>query len=176
MRFSKGLLVGLIAAGLVGCSGPAASPSATGSASAAPAAPASPAEPHAQAGARTAAARFDSLYLAGQFAASWDLLAPTVKRQVPQQVWVGVHEGCPSARAGTARAIKAVTVFGTVAIVTEKLAGAPPKHGTAEEVFHYANGRWGYSPNELSVYLHKTVLADIAAAKAAGLCASWKGF
>jgi hypothetical protein len=176
MRFSKGLLVGLVAAGLVGCSGPATGPSATGGATAAPVAPATPAEPHAQADARSAATRFDGLYLAGQFAASWDLLVPTVKRQVPRRVWVRVHEGCPSAMAGTARAIKAVTVFGTVAIVTEKLAGAPPKHGTAEEVFHYANGHWGFSPNELSIYLRGSVPADIAAAKAAGLCADWKGF
>jgi hypothetical protein len=43
-------------------------------------------------------------------------------------------------------------------------------------VFHYANGHWGYSPNQLSIYLHRSVPADIAAAKAARLCVGWKGF
>jgi len=132
--------------------------------------------PHAQAHARAAAVQFDRLYLAGQFAASWDLLTPTVKRQIPRGVWVKVHNGCASAKAGTARAIKAVTVFGTVAIVSERLAGTQSKHSTAQEVFNYDHGRWGYSPNDLSIYHHGSIAADIAAAKAAGFCVSWKGF
>jgi hypothetical protein len=178
MRFAKGLLVGLVAAGLVGCSGsgPAAGPSASGVTQTGPPPPATPAVPHAQAGARAAAVQFDHLYLAGQFAASWGMLTPTVKRQIPRGIWVKVHNGCPSAKAGTARDIKAVTVFGTVAIVSERLAGTRSKHGTAQEVFNYDHGRWGYSPNDLSVYHHGSVAADIAAAKTAGLCVSWKGF
>jgi glutamyl-tRNA reductase len=33
-------------------------------------------------------------------------------------------------------------------------------------------GRWGFIPNDLSYYQHGSVKADIAAAKAAGYCAS----
>lgn len=53
-----------------------------------------------------------------------------------------MHSGCPSAGAGMAREIKAVTVFGRAAIVTETIAGAP-KLGPAENVFNFASGHWG---------------------------------
>ena len=129
-----------------------------------------------KAGARAAAAQFYGLYSASQFAAFWNLLAPATKRQVPRRVWVSVHEACPSAGAGKHRTIKAVTVFGNAAIVTEAVAGVPSQLGTAEDVFSYANGHWSYSPQDLSIYLHGSVTADIAAAKAAGFCTSWKLF
>jgi hypothetical protein len=63
-----------------------------------------------------------------------------------------------------------VTVFGDAAIVTAKVTGAHARHHIARDIFNYANGRWGYSPADLSVYLHGSVAADISAAKAAGLC------
>ncbi len=129
-----------------------------------------------RASARTAAARFERLYFTRKLAASWDLLAPAAKRQVSRGVWVSVHEGCPSAGAGKVRAIKSVTVFGTAAIVTETLPGTLTRVGTAEDVFDYVNGRWRYSPDDLGIYHHGSVAADIAAAKAAGLCSSWKDF
>ena len=69
-----------------------------------------------------------------------------------------------------------MTVFGTVAIVAERMPGTRPGRGKGEDVFAYANGNWRYSPSDLSIYQHGSVAADIAAAKAAGLCASWKGF
>ena len=81
-----------------------------------------------------------------------------------------------SAGAGKSRIIKAVTVFGSAAIVTEAIAGAASKLGTAEDVFNYANGHWSYSPGDLSIYHHGSVAADVAAAKAAGFCTGWKIF
>ena len=78
--------------------------------------------------------------------------------------------------AGKPRVIKALTVFGDAAIVTEAVTGAPSEPGTAEDVFGYADGRWSYSPQDLSIYHHGSVTADVAAAKAAGLCTSWKIF
>ena len=84
MGFPKGLLVGLAAAGLVGCSGaasgtPSVGPIATARTTASSVPPASP---QMKAGARAAAAQFYGLYSASQFAASWNLLAPATKRQV----------------------------------------------------------------------------------------------
>ena len=85
MRFANVLLVGLVAAALVGCNNShvATSSSSSGPPQAAKtepmAAPPSPPGRKMQASARTAAAQFYSLYLSGQFAASWDLLAPTAK-------------------------------------------------------------------------------------------------
>ena len=69
-----------------------------------------------------------------------------------------------------------MTVFGDAAIVTEAVAGTALKPGTAEDVFNYADGHWRYSPADLSIYRHGSVTADIAAAKAAGFCTSWKIF
>ncbi|MGO9160431.1 MAG: hypothetical protein ACLP7J_06910 [Streptosporangiaceae bacterium] len=135
-----------------------------------------PAEPETKAGAWAAAEYYYRLYLASQFAASWDLLAPAARQQIPQRIWVGVHNGCLSASAGTARVIKSVTVFGNAAIVTEMLPSARSKRRMAEHVFNYADRHWGYSPGDLSIYSHQSIAADIAAARAAGFCAGWKEF
>jgi hypothetical protein len=176
MRFPKGILVGLVAAGLVGCSGTASGPPSVGATPTAGTTASSvpPASPQMKAGARSAAAQFYGLYSASQFAAFWNLLSPATKRQISGQVWVSVHDACPLAGAGKSRIIKAVTVFGDAAIVTEAIAGASP--GTAEDVFSYVDGHWSYSPENLSIYRHGSVTADIAAAKAAGFCTSWKIF
>jgi hypothetical protein len=181
MRFLKALAVSLAAVGLVGCSGGASQPSAAGGTpvpavvtSTAP--PASPVSPEKRAGARVAAAQFYNLYSAGQFAAFWNLLSPSTKRQVSRRVWVSVHEACPSVGAGKSRVIKAVTVFGSAAIVTEAIIGAASKLGTAEDVFNFAEGHWSYSLGDSSIYHHRSVAAAIAAAKAAGFCTGWKIF
>jgi hypothetical protein len=129
-----------------------------------------------RAGARAAAARSYRMYSASQFAAFWNLLSPAAKRQVPRHVWVKVHEACTSAGAAEPRIIKSVTAFGNAAIITEAVAGAPAKPGSAQDVFNYAQGRWSYSPSDLSIYHHGSVAADVAAAKAAGFCTGWKIF
>lgn len=175
MRFPKGLLVSLVAAGLVGCSGGASGPPAvptppvTATASSVPSA-----SPHVKAAARAAAEQFYGLYAANHYTALWNLLSLATKRQVSRRAWIGVHEACSTARAGKSRVIMAVTVFGNAAIVAETITGVPP--GTAEDVFNYTNGRWRYTPQNPSIYQHGSVTADIAAAKAAGLCTSSKVF
>ena len=178
MRFLKGLAVGLALAGLVGCGGGASGspsvspvPAVRTTASSVPSA-----APQVKAGARAAAAHFYGLYSASRYSAFWNLLAPATKRQISRRVWISVHEACPSASAGKPRVIKALTVFGNAAIVTEAVTGAPSKPGTAEDVFSYVDGRWSYSPQDLSIYHHGSVTADVAAAKAAGFCTSWKIF
>ncbi len=183
MRYTKILLAGLVAAGSAGCGNSAPGNSAAGAAATTPASmrPApdktGAAEPHARTGAQAAALRFDRTYQAGHYAASWELLVPAVQRQLPRRLWVRVHQGCQPATAATGtRAIQAVTVFGTAAIVTETVTAGPPQHRRAEEVFSYAKGQWGYSPNDLAIYHHGSAAADIAAARAAGLCASWQSF
>lgn len=174
MRFPKGLLVSLIVAGLAGCSGASGppaipTPTITATASSVP-----PASQQVKAAARTAAEGFYGLYEANHYTALWNLLAPATKRQVSRKAWIGVHEACSTAEAGKSRVIKAVTVFGNAAIVAETIAGVLP--ATAEDVFNYADGRWRYSPQDPGIYQHGSVTADIAAAKAAGLCTSSKVF
>lgn len=180
MRFPKVLLVSITAAGLVGCSnaaGPSATMSPGSSVKAQPAAEQTgPVVPNAKAGARAAAAHFDGLYVAGRFAASWDLLVPQVKRQVSLGLWIKVHHSCQPASTTVTRVIKAVTVFGNAAIVSEAISRGRPKNRKAEEVFSYVDGRWRFSPANLSVYHHGSAAADIAAAKAAGYCTTWKSF
>jgi hypothetical protein len=177
MRFTKVSLAGLVVAGVAGCTNSASTPPASSAAShAAVAAQTAPAEPNAQAGARTATLRFDRQYLAGHYAAVWDLLVPAVRRQIPRGLWVKVHQGCQSTATTAARTVKTVTVFGNAAIVTETVTAGRPEHRRGEEVFSYVKGRWGYSPNDMSIYHRGSAAADIAAARAAGLCASWKSF
>jgi hypothetical protein len=182
MRLYKGAAIGLLAAGLAGCTGTTASslstrdepvPSAVVTTTAAAAAPVSSAM---RDGARTAAAQFYGLYSASRFSALWNLLSPAAKRQVSKNAWVSVHQACPGTAVGKSRTIKAVTAFGSAAIVTEAVAGTPPSPGTAEDVFNYGDGKWSYSPGEVGIYGHGSIAADIAAAKSAGFCTGWKVF
>jgi hypothetical protein len=180
MRFSRGLLAGLIAVGLVGCTSSGmglhfTSPSSTAHAQAEPATvPVDPAEPKTKAGARAAATHFYGLYFASQFAASWALLAPVARSQISRSVWVAVHDGCLPTTLRKARVIKSVTLFGDTAIVAQRLPGARSRRGKSDDVFSYTNGHWGYSPGNPGIYHHGSVAADLAAAKAAGLCTSRK--
>lgn len=194
MRFGKGLaaaVAGLTVAAVAGCAAAAAGPGPSPRAPAAPqasghaassgkgassAALAPSITPRAEAAIRPAAAHFYAVLLGREFATSWELLAPAVRKQIPLRVWTGVHEACPTADAGKPRIIKTVTVFGDAAIVTSAVTGAPAKAGLSEDVFNYADGRWWYSPEDLGIYEHGSVAADVAAAKSAGLCAGWKSF
>lgn len=180
MRLLKGLAVGLALVGLVGlvgCSGGPGSPSVSPVPAVRTTASSVPsASPQVKAGARAAAAQFYALYSASRFAAFWDLLAPATKRQISRNVWVKVHEACTSASVAESRIIKSVTVFGNAAIITEGATGAQLNSGTTEDVFNYVNGHWSYSPQNLSIYHHGSVSADVAAAKAAGFCTDRKIF
>jgi len=181
MRSAK-VLLAMVAISLAACSNTASGSHSVGAAqgghatvASSPAtAAAKPAQARTRAGAHAAAARFYRLYFGRQFAASWDLLAPAAKRQIPQRIWTGVHGGCQVSVAARPRVIRSVTVFGDAAIVTQKIIGAHARHRIARDIFNYANGRWGYSPADLSIYLHGSVAADISAAKAAGLCSGGK--
>lgn len=185
MRSWKYLVTGIAAVGLVGCttSQPSLSTGAIPSTNASvPAvitstgAAASPVSSKLQMSARATAMQFYTLYSASQFAAAWDLLSPPAKAQVPKGTWVSVHQACPGTAAGKSRVIKAVTAFGSAAIVSEGIAGTAATPSTTEDVFNYVSGQWGYSPGEVSVYRHGSTAADVAAAKTAGLCAGWKVF
>jgi hypothetical protein len=187
MRFSQGLLVSLVVAGLVGCSGGSSAPTAP-SAPSAPAAPSAvpvpkittraPSVPSAAAGtkasARAAAEQFYGLYATSHYAALWNLLAPATKSQVSMKAWIAVHQACSTAGAGKSRTIKTVTVFGNAAIVAETVVGVAAD--TSEDVFNYIDGSWRYSPQAPGVYRHSSVTADIAAAKAARLCTTSRVF
>ena len=119
--------------------------------------------------ARAAAAEFYELYFARKFELSWDLLAAEARHHISRSTWVKVHNSCLPSNAGTTATIKSVTVFGDTAIVTETVKTAS-RQREIETVFNFANGSWGYSPGDLSIYQHGSVARDIAAAKAAGFC------
>ena len=153
---------------------PAAARSGTAAAPAKTAARSVAAQPDTSAGVRAAARQFYALYSAGQWRASWADLAPSVQRAVPAATWTAVHNGCPSPSEGMARVIKSVTFDGTTAVVTETVAGALGKLATLSDAWTYSGGRWGFElpASDMGVYKHGSVRADIAAAKAAGDCAS----
>lgn len=179
VHFPMSVLVGLVSAGLVGCSSFAAvkSPESsvpTSLVTTGPAAQADHAEAKTQAGARMAAAHFYDLYFEKAFATSWELLSSSAKRQVRKSIWIRVHKSCLSISSGErAAAIKSVTVFGDAAIVARTIR-THSKNRTVRDVFNYDNGHWVYSPADMSIYHHGSVAADIAAARTAGLCGNGK--
>jgi hypothetical protein len=133
-----------------------------------------PAQPETEAGVRTAATQFYSLYSASQWDAAWADLSPATQAAVPKATWTAEHEQCTSASAGMAREIKGITMAGSTAVVQETIAGALSKIGTASDAWTYADGRWGLTlpAADLAIYSHGSVKADVAAAKKAGDCAS----
>lgn len=185
MRLPRSLRPGLASAALAavglaslaGCSGGGSAstppvnstPKVIATASSVPSATASQ-----KASARAAAKRFYGLYATSDYATLWTMLAPATRHQVPRKAWIGVHQACSAASAGKSRVIKGVTVFGNAAIVAETVSGVTLR--TAEDVFNYTGGHWRYSPQAPGIYRHRSVTADIAAAKAAGLCTSSKVF
>ncbi len=172
MRVSLAVVC-LAVACLAGCSGSASGPRAIAAQKiTAPASSVPSASAGMKASAREAAEQFYRLYAASHYATLWNVLAPATKHAVSRKAWIGVHKACSATSAGEARIIKAVTVFGNAAIIAETVTGISP--GTAEDVFNYVDGRWHYSPQAPAIYRHRSVNADIAAAKAAGLCTSSK--
>lgn len=123
------------------------------------------------AAAAAVARQYLGLYSAGQFAAAYGLLAPSTQQTVGEPTWVAVHQGCPSQAAGLAYDVKDTTLTGNTAVVTVTLAGAASSLASESEALTYSSGRWGFVPNDLSLYEHGSVKADIAAAKAGGYCA-----
>jgi len=172
MRSGKLLLACTFVIMATGCTGhPTSGDQSPGAARTRPyAPPPSSASPQMTASVRKAAAHFSTVYQSRRFSASWDLLDPLAKKHIPRKTWVKVHDNCHGETTGSMRSIKSVTVFGHAAIVTETIKGATSQLRTIEVVFNYVNGRWGYSPSDLSIYQHGSISADIAAARTAGYC------
>jgi hypothetical protein len=126
-------------------------------------------EPQTVAAVRSDADDYLSLYSAGQYAITYQMLSAAARQAITEQAWVAVHKGCPGA--GRAYQIAHVVVTGKTAVVTASLPGSG-KQGTQTERLIYANGHWGVSPSDLSLYQHGSVAADVAATRAGGRCAS----
>lgn len=135
-------------------------------------APPSPSAPDTAAAAKAAAEQFFALYSAGQWAAAWKLLAPADRKQAPERVYEAVHQGCPSRAAGLAYNVQKITLAGSTAVVTYSISGAASALGSATMALAWTPAGWGVEPNEMGIYSHGSAAADIAAAKAAGECAS----
>ena len=168
-----GALIAAIVVASAACSSgisstPASTTSAVATTSASATAAASASQPETASAARSVAKQYFGLYSAGQFAASYGLLAPSAQRKVSEATWVAVHEGCPAQAAGLAYNVSKATLTGNAAIVTVSLAGVAAGLGSVSQALIYSAGRWGLVPSDLGLYRHGSVKADIAAAKAAG--------
>jgi len=132
------------------------------------------AQPETEAGVRAAATQFYALYAASQWSSAWPYLTPSTQAKVSEATFTAVHQGCTSPTAGLARVIKSVTLAGSTAVVTETVAGVAGSLGSVVDAWQYTGGQWriGLSSSALAVYTHGGAAADIAAAKAAGDCAS----
>ncbi|MGD0925074.1 MAG: hypothetical protein ABR926_07765 [Streptosporangiaceae bacterium] len=179
MRFqAMGIVPAAVAAGLAlaACSaaspGSSAGPSAPARSPAPGAHAAAPVEPATVAAVRADADDYLTLYTAGQFAIIYQMLSANARQAINEQAWVAVHRGCPGATGGMIYKIRRVAITGKTAMVTVALTGEAAKPESATETLVYADGHWGFSPGDLGLYRHGSVSADVAAAKAAGGCAS----
>jgi hypothetical protein len=131
-----------------------------------------PVEPDTASAVRADADDYLTLYTAGQFAVIYQMLSTPARQAIGQQAWVAVHRGCLGTAGGMSYQIRHIAVTGKTAVVTVALTGGAAKPESATETLVYAGGHWGFSPQDLAVYRHGSVSADVAAAKAAGGCAS----
>jgi hypothetical protein len=179
MRFQAiGIVPAAVAAGLAlaACSGTGPESPAGSSAPASSAPPGAharaPVEPQSVSAVRADADDYLTLYTAGQFAIIYQMLSAPARQAITEQAWVAVHRGCPGATAGMSYKIRHIAVTGRTALVTAALTGGAGKPQSATETLVYSGGHWGFSPRDLGLYRHGSVSADVAAAKAAGGCAS----
>jgi len=179
MRFQAiGIVPAVVAAGLAlaACSAASSGSSAGAPATAHHAAPgahaSTPVEPQTAAAVRSDADDYLTLYTAGQFAIIYQMLSAPARQAIKEQAWVAVHRGCLGATGGMSYKIRHIAVTGQTAVVTVALTGGAAKPESATETLVYANGHWGFSPRDLALYQHGSVSADVAAARAAGGCAS----
>ena len=175
----QGAVVAAIVTATAACSGGASTTSAgtaatatttTAPTSATAVATAAGGQPETAAAATAAARQYFDFYSAGDFGAAWGLLAPSAQREIGEATWVGVHQGCP-APAGVSYQVKGAKVTGGTAAVTVTQIEAEKSVGTVTEPFSYSAGRWGFVPEDTSLYRHGSVKADVSAAKAEGYCA-----
>ena len=127
-------------------------------------------QPETAAGARAAASSFFSLYSAGRWADTYQLLSPAAQHAVTKTAWGKAQQGCPNLGAELAGTIKSVTLTGYSAVVR-----AAPPAGRAGWVytvlvFTYSAGRWGYNPHDLDIYRRYAADQIVAALKARGYC------
>jgi hypothetical protein len=138
-------------------------------------APWHPAEPDTAAAAGTAAGRLLGYYAAGRFGQAWDMLTVPVQQQVPRATWNGFYGGCFAVTGVTYTVRQAVIrdpasaeVIAVVAVSTR--GDGPPPGYPLTLAFDYDGNRWRYQPNSTAIWGHGSVAADLAAARAAGVC------
>jgi hypothetical protein len=146
----------------------------TGNAAAAVTTPTAPATPDTAAAAKSAAAAFFALYSAGQWQAAWQRLVPADQKIAPEKLYVEFHDACPSAAAGLADKIESVTLSGKAAVVTYTIPVVEKEFGSATIAEDWTASGWRqeFTSGLASEYQHGSLKADVAAAKAAGECAS----
>jgi hypothetical protein len=169
---AQGAVIVAVAAAATACSNGAstsAGTTTTATAQASMAATAAGGQPETAAAAIAAAKQYFGFYSAGDFAATWGLLASSAQRSIGEAIWVGVHQGCP-APAGVSYRVKDAKLTGGMAAVTVAQAEDKTSMGSVTEAFSYAAGRWGLVPDDSGLYSHGSVKADIAAAKSEGYC------
>jgi hypothetical protein len=169
---AQGAVIVAVVTAAAACSSGAstsAGPTTTATAQASTAATAAGGQPETTAAATAAAKQYFGFYSAGDFAATWGLLAPSAQRSISEATWVGVHQGCP-APAGVSYRVKGAKLTGSTAAVTVAQAEDKTSLGSVTEAFSYSAGRWGFVPEDSGLYRRGSVKADIAAAKSEGYC------
>jgi len=141
----------------------------TAAAPATPAGVASSTAPVSAAAAQSAARAFFSLYAAGQYAATYPLLAPLARHRISEATWVAVHQRCRSSTAGLSYKVGTATLAARSAVMSVSLAGVASKLGSEEVTFVYRGGRWLYAPSDLASY-QGTAASIIARLRTAGNC------
>jgi hypothetical protein len=119
--------------------------------------------------AQKAATKFLGLYAAGQYAATWKLIDPGLRKRISEAAWVGVHEACTNQPAGTTYRVSRRGAPFMVMV----FAVSPRVANSGQIAFTYGGAsQWWYDPSDGWIYFGRTFQQALAVAKAKRRCGS----
>jgi hypothetical protein len=126
----------------------------------------SPVQPDTAAGAQTAAQQAFQLYTAGQYAAVYADLVPSVQSSVAKATWVAVHQRCQVPLAGASYTVASPLLAGQSAVFTVSFGSS-----SETQVFYYLTGKWLWAPSGQNLAAYQgSVTHIVSQMKSEGYC------
>jgi hypothetical protein len=104
------------------------------------------------------------LYSAGQYTAAYEFIAPGLRKNINEAVWVGVDQSCKNRSAGMTFVVSHGARAEGIPLVafTVSLTGAASALSSGQVSMTYADGKWYYDPSDGWVYFGRTLPQALA--------------
>lgn len=122
------------------------------------------------AAAKQRATQYLALYSAGQWAAAYKYIAPSLDKNITEQVWLGVHDTCENPSTGPIYLVSHGLEPVGMVYFSVSPARAASALGSKLIYMTYEGGQWYNDPTNGWMYFGNSVSHAIAKAKGQGLC------